>query len=89
MALRTQIFAAIVLTGSCLAAGGHPLVYSTFLGGSKNDYASAIDRHGSAYVAGQTSSTAPYVLEPIIARSFIPSREKFVGNSTAERHRKN
>jgi hypothetical protein len=59
MALRIPIFAALLLTGSCLATGEHPLVYSTFLGGSNDDqaYAVTIDRDGNAYVAGQTSST--------------------------------
>jgi len=42
-----------------LAPGGNALVYSTFLGGSKDDYAAgiAVDAAGSAYVAGQTAST--------------------------------
>jgi hypothetical protein len=59
MALRIPVLAALLLTGSCLAAGGHPLVYSTFLGGSNDDqaYALTIDRDGNAYFAGQTSST--------------------------------
>jgi hypothetical protein len=59
MVLRIPTFAALLLTGSCLAADGHPLVYSTFLGGSNDDqaYAVTIDRDGNAYVAGQTSST--------------------------------
>jgi hypothetical protein len=42
-----------------LSANGGSLIYSTILGGSSDDVgnAIAIDRFGSAYVAGETSST--------------------------------
>ncbi len=42
-----------------LAPSGSQLVYSTYLGGSRNDHANAIaaDATGAAYVAGDTTST--------------------------------
>jgi hypothetical protein len=42
-----------------LAANGQSLVYSTYLGGSNNDWAHgiAVDSNGSAFVTGETSST--------------------------------
>lgn len=42
-----------------LSAAGDQLVYSTFLGGSGNEYGGgvAVDSDGSAYVAGETLST--------------------------------
>lgn len=54
-----------------LAASGNSLVYSTYLGGSAGDYASAIavDSSGAAYIAGSTESTnfdvvGPYETDP-------------------------
>ncbi|HVP29355.1 MAG TPA: SBBP repeat-containing protein [Myxococcota bacterium] len=55
---------------SKLAADGSHLVYSTYLGGSINDYVNglAVDGQGNAYVAGKTESTdyptTPGVLQP-------------------------
>ena len=42
-----------------LSPGGSALVYSTYLGGSDNDFGSgiAVDASGSAYVTGETGST--------------------------------
>jgi hypothetical protein len=59
LSIQLTTLTALVAAWSCLAAGAHPLVYSTFLGGNNNDqaYALIIDRDGNAYVAGQTSST--------------------------------
>ena len=42
-----------------LNPAGSALVYSTYLGGSSNDYGNgiAVDRHGNAYIAGSPTST--------------------------------
>ena len=50
-----------------LAAGGGSLVYSTYLGGTKKDWASgiAVDASGDAFVAGYTQSTDFPVLNAI------------------------
>jgi hypothetical protein len=44
---------------SKLGPGGRPLIYSSFLGGSDDDFSDgiAVDRRGNAYVTGTTSST--------------------------------
>lgn len=51
-------------------ANGGALAYSTFLGGSEADQASgiAVDRDGSAYVTGNTSSTNFPVVRPVQAK---------------------
>lgn len=55
---------------SKLAADGTQLIYSTYLGGTINDYVNglAIDGQGNAYVAGKTTSpdfpTTPGVVQP-------------------------
>jgi Beta-propeller repeat len=55
---------------SKLAAAGSYLIYSTYLGGSINDYVNglALDGQGNVYVAGKTESndfpTTPGVLQP-------------------------
>jgi hypothetical protein len=53
-----------------LAAAGNQLIYSTYLGGTINDWLSgvAVDAQGNAYVTGETESddfpTTPGVLQP-------------------------
>jgi hypothetical protein len=45
-----------------IAAGGGSLTYSTYIGGSSDDYAFAIalDSSGDAYITGETSADDPY-----------------------------
>ena len=56
-----------------LNATGSKLVYSTYLGGSGQDYATgiAVDGSGDAYVTGDTDSTnfptTPGSLQPVLA----------------------
>jgi hypothetical protein len=52
-----------------LNSGGSALIYSTYLGGSYNDWANAIalDASGNAYVAGQTYSTDFPTVNPLQA----------------------
>jgi uncharacterized protein (TIGR03437 family) len=55
-----------------LAANGTNLVYSTYLGGTQNDFgnALALDRTGAAYIGGRTDSTD----YPSTARDTLPAR---------------
>jgi hypothetical protein len=52
-----------------LSAQGNTLLYSTYLGGSRDDIARAIaiDPLGNAYIAGDTTSTEFPLLNPLIA----------------------
>src|SRR5260370_21709346 len=52
-------------------AAGSALVYSTYLGGSGDDYgfALAVDRGGSAYIGGHTNSINFPTVNPIQAHS--------------------
>ena len=60
---------------SKLGTGGSGLVYSTYLGGSGDDYSSAIaiDAAGGAYVTGRTNSlvfpTTPAAYQPLVAHT--------------------
>jgi hypothetical protein len=59
-----------------LNASGTALLYSTYLGGSSSQVARAIavDSNGSAYIAGNTSSTD----FPVTPGAFVTSRSQFV-----------
>src|SRR5216684_6676229 len=54
-----------------LAPSGSQLVYSTYLGGSREDHANAIavDASGAAYLAGDTTSTNFSVVAPLQSRN--------------------
>ncbi len=54
-----------------LAPSGSQLVYSTYLGGSREDHANAIavDASGAAYLAGDTTSTNFPVVAPLQSRN--------------------
>ncbi|HEV2494752.1 MAG TPA: choice-of-anchor D domain-containing protein [Terriglobia bacterium] len=63
-----------------LSPGGSSLVYSTYLGGSKDDLgkAIAVDSSGSAYVAGQTFSSDFPVVSGAVQGSYGGTGDAFV-----------
>jgi hypothetical protein len=63
---------------TCLTPAGDGLEYSTYLGGSSNDYAAAIavDVWGAAYVAGWTDSANYPTVNPLLTEQ--PSTDGFV-----------
>jgi|GEM_PF-885360 len=63
-----------------LSPGGSSLVYSTYLGGSKDDLgkAIAVDSSGSAYVAGQTFSSDFPVVSGAVQESYGGAGDAFV-----------
>jgi len=63
-----------------LNASGSKLVYSTFLGGSYNDYGRAIviNRSGNAYVTGETESTNFPVTAGAYQTTYGENRDVFV-----------
>jgi hypothetical protein len=66
-----------------LAPAGNSLVYSTYLGGSKNDfgYAIAVDSTGAAYVAGYTdSSDFPSTTNMSPTTAYAGGTDAFVAN---------
>jgi len=52
-----------------ISASGNELIYSSYLGGSSNDYANgiAVDSQGNAYIVGETGSTNFPLRNPIQA----------------------
>jgi len=72
-----------------LTPDGSALVYSTYLGGSSNDYAQgiAVDPTGAAYVAGWTDSTdfitkSPFQTDQASTDAFIAKIEPFVAGAS-------
>lgn len=63
-----------------LSPGGSSLVYSTYLGGSKDDLgkAIAVDSSGSAYVAGQTFSSDFPIVSGALQGSYGGAGDAFV-----------
>jgi hypothetical protein len=68
-----------------LTAGGAALAYSTYLGGSLNDFAFgiAVDSSGAAYVAGQTDSTNFPTASPFQAANPSGSAAAFLAKLNA------
>jgi len=65
---------------SKLNASGSGLLYSTYLGGSGNDYGKgiAVDTYGNAYITGHTSSVDFPTTANALTRTYIGRSEGFV-----------